>query len=1215
MMSMIFLIAVVALFVALFAVETAADDTQPGFRQTGLFRWIISDNWPAKVGAALLILGVGALLRYALIKVQWPPGVKLGAGMLIAAALAIGSFLLRDLPKRRAIHIALAGAAAGVAYLTAYGAYGFFNYVSSFNALALLALVAIAAGAFAVTANSMSIGILAMLGAFLAPAFAIRGAGVGPVYGYYAAISALSLVMVALRGWRGLIHLSFIFTLAGALFFAWTSKFYLPENYSAMQPLLLLLVAIHIAMPLVERRHLPTRWSSRFDTGYFVLLPAVAAVLTLQIAPDLRSHGALGLAMLGGLWAIAAGALRAMMRDEALRHGLVAALLLMAALLCRMENVPWMLFGLGTSVLLLAVANRLGWSRTMQDLLCGAALLFGTLAAIMSLNDPEPARIFASALFGKRLLVAVLWSIAAYIAHRRDLRLAKLLMAMALVWFLLVVGEELRRLFQGHIRQLVFSIMLLTAAATSVAHRWIRVPKPMAILLVLALVIFGAWATQGGPRAFTILCLLLSPAALLGIAWSRARISLADDGAIHAALVLLPLSMIPWTYEVFAGPGTQEHFAALSVGVLGCAACWWLVPRWQPDNQHVDIVALPIHFWMAAVLLLGMTLLHIERTVPAIVFEVLAMAYLVLFLTRRDLFGRTRSTGYGTVVVSAAALVLQAMLLRLFGPADAKVMSASDLMKMHLPALVSLMWATLGAGLTWWGTHRKSRGVWAAGAALLVLAALKLVFLDFGSLGELGNILAVIAAGLVFLGVAWFAPMPPKQDPPTPAPAPTPPPQTQAQAPRAGNEPPPIPARSAAPVATSASVSASEATPSMPAPATAAPNLNRAVFAVPDDAAPQSAPPTPQSAAAGMTDEARERIRRAAEASAQRRAQAAPPPTTETNAWLVVGVLACFILVAVMLLFRSVDRSPLGDNPDESMPAQIAAAPVPEPEAASVSSEYVAPLVDVVSAEAACSAIEQYLPLQDGERVFDAQGYDGEPLAFGIDQSGESAQRLDLVVNEEEGKVILLLSTTAPTIWNLRWTRNSRIVGVVTRGDHRQVIAGLSHETPVIAMQPSDIDACAPVYQGMDRIGTVDRNADSLVRRIAGSAYRRDGVFIVGAPVYDKNNLISSEEIGVDSYRYRDAPVSESEEIKVALKNGALRRATRFDFQRWHASRGEYGSEQQPSGYVVRAYVVQGAFEYPDGLYGANAATFFIPRGVPKPTGNPGHSNVFDFNR
>jgi uncharacterized membrane protein len=36
-----------------------------------------------------------------------------------------------------------------------------------------------------------------------------------------------------------------------------------------------------------------------------------------------------------------------------------------------------------------------------------------------------------------------------------------------------------------------------------------------------------------------------------------------------------------------------------------------------------------------------------------------------------------------------------------------------------------------------------------------------MMLLDFGSLGQLTNILAVIAAGVVFLAVGWLAPMPP----------------------------------------------------------------------------------------------------------------------------------------------------------------------------------------------------------------------------------------------------------------------------------------------------------------------------------------------------------------------------------------------------------------------------------------------------------------------
>ena len=84
---------------------------------------------------------------------------------------------------------------------------------------------------------------------------------------------------------------------------------------------------------------------------------------------------------------------------------------------------------------------------------------------------------------------------------------------------------------------------------------------------------------------------------------------------------------------------------------------------------------------------------------------------------------------------------------------------------MEAPTVVSLLWAAMGGVLTVWGRHRAVRSLWIAGACLLVAAAVKLVLVDFGSLGQLANILAVIAAGVVFLLVGWLAPMPPAAAP------------------------------------------------------------------------------------------------------------------------------------------------------------------------------------------------------------------------------------------------------------------------------------------------------------------------------------------------------------------------------------------------------------------------------------------------------------------
>lgn len=141
MVALLFFISVVGLFVFLFLAEAMGNPVPRQRRRAGLATWLTSGNWPAKVGAGLLLLGIGALLRYALIHLNFPPEIKLGCGFVLAAVLGAGAFLLRTRPEHRAIYLALAGTASGVSYLTAYSAYGFFGFITGVKALTLLVLV------------------------------------------------------------------------------------------------------------------------------------------------------------------------------------------------------------------------------------------------------------------------------------------------------------------------------------------------------------------------------------------------------------------------------------------------------------------------------------------------------------------------------------------------------------------------------------------------------------------------------------------------------------------------------------------------------------------------------------------------------------------------------------------------------------------------------------------------------------------------------------------------------------------------------------------------------------------------------------------------------------------------------------------------------------------------------------------------------------------
>ncbi|WP_153112161.1 DUF2339 domain-containing protein [Propionivibrio limicola] len=576
MISLLMILLVVSVFSIVLLSESSADD-RSGFRPLGLLRWLLSGNWPAKVGAGLLIIGVGALLRYAFAHIDVPPEVKIGCGAGLAAVLGFASMALRHRPERRAVHLALGGAAFGVAYLTAYSAYGFFNYITDVNALALLALVALATGIFAVGSNALSVAVLAMVGAYLAPRFALGTPGVLPVYGYYLAASLLSLYMVIVRGWRPLIHLSFLFTLAGGLFFGWSGRFYEPVHYGLMQPLLLALTAVHLAMPLLEKKAMRGGLQARFDAAYAVILPFVAAVLTLKIAPGWSTDGAIGLAALALIWAVAAIVLRLLDNPEMSRHETIAVLLALASGFLYVEDLPWLLVGLGTSVAVLLAAPRLGWSRNVEVLACALALLCGTFHIIGSIFQPAPVRAFASELFAHRAIASALMLIGGTVGQRRAVALSGVLGMLGGGWALLSLLAELLRLDIDYLPALVYGALLMTMAVSVVAGEAGRRFPVAGGVLIFGLVVLGWWGPHTAPVPLVYAYLALTPLMLLGMAWggrdSRLPVKYETDGrrdfSPAMAIGLLPFAILPWATTAAELSGVRSNFFAATLAVAG----------------------------------------------------------------------------------------------------------------------------------------------------------------------------------------------------------------------------------------------------------------------------------------------------------------------------------------------------------------------------------------------------------------------------------------------------------------------------------------------------------------------------------------------------------------------------------------------------------------------------------------------------------------------
>lgn len=763
MMTLAFLLSITALFASVLLIETNSAQ-KTSFRPAGLFQWFISGNWPAKVGAALMIIGVGALLRYLMLNIELPPDFKLLAGVGIAALLGLASAGLRANPKRRAIHLALGGAALGTAYLSAYSAYGFFHFVSDLEALGLLFLVALGATIFAISTRALSIALLAMLGAYLAPAFALEAPGIVPVYGYYILASLLVLMMVTQRGWRPLIHLSFLFTLAGALFFGWTQKFYSPAFYSQMQPFLILLVAVHLAMPIFEKQDsfspasLSTLWLKRFDMAYFLLLPLVATLLTLMIAPDRGNEGALGLFALSALWFMAAGIQQFKFKAAAIRYAGIGLVLFVVAVLFWLGSISFFLISTVAACAILALGPELSIPKQMDGFLIMAALASAACYLLQTLFDPLPQTPFLNVTYIQHAVLAIAFTIAGYQMQKRELNFGSIFLALAAVWIVIASTREFTRLYFDNLPEAFHLLLLGLSLAYAIMLKWKAPALPVIFVLGIGL-FYSALLGASGFRAEAVLPIMLSSQIAFSlIAYMAGKKA---DGELIAgtARSMLPLLILPWAI-VYC-----RHIDAPAVGVMVFLVGSALFASLQaqltlPKDRLWPNTFSPVGFIIFGVWLLYQTLFHIQREPWAIAYELLAITYLVITL-RFLLSSNSRDANFFTAItVMSVIAVCAAMLLRVIGPSGTLTIFALN--DMFLPAVVSLFWAGVGAALAWQSTLRKSRKLWTLGAMFLVAAAIKLVLFDFGSLGQLGNIIAMIGAGGVFLLVAWLAPFPPK---------------------------------------------------------------------------------------------------------------------------------------------------------------------------------------------------------------------------------------------------------------------------------------------------------------------------------------------------------------------------------------------------------------------------------------------------------------------
>ncbi len=1330
MTALVFLLAVGAIVAVVLAIESREDNTHLPRQPIGLLTWLSRGNWPTKVGGALVIVGVGALLRYAALNLDIPPPFKLVTGVLIAAVLGFISVSLPAVAARRSVSLALAGSAFGIAYLTAYSAFALFGYLDNPEGLALLGVTSVAAGAYAVRRGALSLAVLSMLGVFLAPAFAIADPGAAVVYGYYAGASLFTLVLVSLRGWHPLIHLSFLFTLAGGVFFAWTAKYYTGADAGVMLPMLLLLSAIHVAMPILEKSAPRASWVVRADLIYTIALPLVAALLAVLLAAN-RSDLATALIALGVIWGLAALAYLVTRKEGVAAHAAIAALLVALGVATQFHDLPWELITLAFSVGSLAVAARARQpADRLHNLLAGLVLILGAIHILTSSAARSAGPPFLHAVFIERIVGATLLICAGVICRRIRQPLDTLLLVAGSAWAFVALGIEALRYDLATIALLAHWAAVLLAFSLWLPGRKLHGLDRHAGWLAAIVALTTFWAVAGSVASEAVwISLVGASLALVGLA---VRPVTTDDDTIDrrlAAALLAPATAAVWATKAGALAGIEHHQFGLCVAAMVAIVVLAAGQRargvqgaWVNAASDISAVA------FAAVLATA-TLLHIARNPWAVGLELLCLAGLGFIVWIRA--GRRRPIETPAIAaVLGIALVVQANLLRLLGPPGD--LDIGDVVHIRFTAVLSLWWAIIGCALTIWSRRASSRPLWFAGAGLLVGAAVKLLIVDFGSLGQLANILAVIAAGAVFLLVGWLVPLPPSQSSLAATDSPDERPGGNAvEASALSSRAPDDHKKTAWTVAVVLSMigllfssqgrlldpwrtwygsTFGDVDQSAAGGETSGARSRDAVTVNRDGSLGTTSPRQPETEALDATgpadvsnvgpardgpfDPARGVLGFRWGTPIDDIRRALPPDTklvgSETML-LYVGPLQVESIALpkarVIYLFdrdrlASADiatgadegpalvrilearlgsarygRLPHGqlyrhvhewstarygvrlvftsDSDDRTASGQPADATQIEIQPSRLSTS----LIDTIerpdppmSVEAPTTAIADCridgLALPADAKLLAAGAYSGAPTRERLDDSGHDAGRFDIDVHHPTGPVILMLGAYEPAVWYVRWSAATQILAVVASGYHRQVIVGLPGNIPQLVSTYDNRGACGYWYGAASGLPRLDTMARQLFNRPVHQYFvaKEGGPTIVGRPLPSGTSLLTltSTRDSAGVTEPRASLPAKTEGIQEALRTRLLRPATPADLEAWKvAARAalnlpyvytEVGAADpripMPKNY--NAYVILKEFTLPEELYGAHSVSLILPRGIPYPKGDLGHSALFD---
>lgn len=746
--------------------------------------WFTEGNVPVKIGMVVMIIGIGAFLKWAADQNLFsiPLEVKLAAvAVLGLAGLVFGWMQRIDKP---AFGLSLQGGSIGILVLDVFASYRLYHVLDAGPTFALLILLVGAAGLLAVLQDSMALAMLGQIAGFLAPILVSTGSGNHvALFSYYSILNLAIFAIAWKKAWRPLNLTGFAFTFGiGTI---WGVLQYKPEQFATTEPFLVLFFVLYTIIPILFALRAPLGRRGFVDGTLVFGTPLLAFMLQVGLLQPDRLPMAYSAFALAALYTALAYGCRAREELGNLRDSYIGLASVFATL-----AVPLAFSGRTTAMVWSIMGGALVWlgCRQQHRLMrwSGLGLQFLAVLAFLSHSQTQPEdgpilntwffstflMSFAAALSGYSydragagagravtlLSFATFWWSVCFIHEidRFGMEPHKLQIGMLWVATTGVIAVGLMRVLPW---ERLGGIGLATIAAAPLLAFFVPVELPAPFLDGGAL----SWLAYYAATFYVLYRLRDNGSGLLGAAHSlwlltlvalltwqanySARVTLALDNGWVFAFTALPLALSTWLLRErprIAGAPLGESFLGyhnavslpplLAVIVMAVLACF-------EEGRAAPLPFVPI----------------------ANPLELMQIALIVLMgVAARPIADDATRTMAHRALLALGFVALSAATLRAVHVFLGLDWTANLIDRRESQSALSVVWGLLATGVMIVGNRRHSRALWQGGFGLFLLILAKLALNDRRYLDTLYGWIAFMGVGGLLIAVGYFAPVPPK---------------------------------------------------------------------------------------------------------------------------------------------------------------------------------------------------------------------------------------------------------------------------------------------------------------------------------------------------------------------------------------------------------------------------------------------------------------------